>query len=312
MRKIAKEFFLLSAATAFAVAASPALAAVVAGGPPIAYALNSGNTFTVTLSNPDGTGKASVYTSANKTYIAQVDIRPGGNELAILESSVAGGQGVLKIVRYSNAGVRTGLTTVDSGNCQNLGVDYHPTDGSLLVSRYCNNAAIQEVRVYHPAANSWDSDPLVQVTNGNPDKSAGMVRWLGDGSGFLWVVSDTSVGGRIDRHMLSNPYAPVTVYSTGRADQPNWFDVAHCTGALDSSCEKMLVTDISGQIHLVAFDDFGGSDHGVLYSNAADGHYSPDNAHVLWRLQVKGGYQLKIDNGVFVSKGTFGGKDWRQ
>jgi hypothetical protein len=299
----------LSAAALFAVAASPSNAAP--GGAPIAYALNSGNTFTVTLSNPDGTGKAGVYTSANKSNIVQVEMRPGGNQMAIIETSPTS-VGTLKIINYSDAGVRTGLTTVNSGNCQILGVDYHPSDGSLIASRYCDRAAIQEVRRYFPTTNAWAGDPMVQVTNGNPDKSAGMVRWLGDGSGFLWVVSDISAGGRIERHMLSNPYAPVTLYTTGSAAQPSWFDVAHCSGALDSSCAKMLVTNQSGVIHLVIFDDFGGTDQGGLYSNAADGHYSPDNAHVLWRLQSKAGYQLKIDNGVLVSKGGFGGKDWRQ
>lgn len=311
MGKLTKTWMLFCAAALFA-SASPA-AAATPGGPPIAYAVNSANAFAVTLTNPDGSGKANVYTTASKTTITEVDVRPDGNQMAILETSIAAGQGVLKIVNYSDAGVRTGVTTVDRGGCMILGVDYHPTNGTLLVSRYCNGAAIQEVRVYDPASNSWATDPLVQVTNGNPDKAAGMVRWLGDGSGFLWVVSDTSIGGRIQRHNLSNPYAPVTLYSTGSLDQPQWFDVAHCSGSLDSSCSKMLVTVPSGVIHLVTFDDFGGTDQGAIFPiNSTDGHYSPDNAHILWRLQTKGGTQLKIDNNVFVSKGTIGGKDWRQ
>jgi hypothetical protein len=309
MRTPARSFSYLVSAIALA-ASSPAIAA--AGGAPIAYALNSGNTFTVTLSNPDGTAKASVYTSGTKANIIQVEMRPGGNQMAIIERSPTS-VGTLKIINYSDAGVRTGVTTVDSGGCQILGVDYHPTDGSLLVSRYCNGAAIQEVRNYFPATNIWAGDPMVQVTNGNPDKSAGMVRWLGDGSGFLWVVSDTTVGGRIERRMLSNPSAPLTLYSTGTADQPQWFDVAHCSGALDSTCGKMLVTIPSGVIHLVTFDDFGGTDQGALFpANSTDGHYSPDNAHILWRQQTKAGYQLMIDNGALVAKGGFGGKDWRQ
>ena len=193
--------------------------------------------------------------------------------------------------------------------CTAQGVDYHPSDGSLLVARYCNQAAIQEVRRYFPAANSWAGDPLFGVTDGNPDKAAGKVRWLGDGSGFLWAEADTTNGARIERHSLANPYSPVTIYRTGSLSLPQWFDVARCAGALGPDCAKLLVTDQAGGIHLVTFDDFGGTDQGTLFTSAADGHYSPDNAHILWRLQVKSGYQLKIDNQLFAKAG--GAKDWR-
>ena len=113
--------------------------------------------------------------------------------------------------------------------------------------------------------------------------------------------------------MLSNPYAPVTLYKTGSLSLPTWFDVARCAGALDSICSKMLVTTPSGVLHLVTFDDFGGIDQGALYrANSTDGHFSSDNSHILWRLQDRQRYHLKIDNTVFLSKGGTGVKDWRQ
>lgn len=297
--------FLLASA---AFAADPASAAP--GGPSIAYALESGSTQSIYLQNQDGSGKVKVYTGGNKVRIVQIDVRPGGNQLALIETSVSGGQGVLKMINYSDAGVAQQAFTIAEPGCTAQGVDYHPSDGSMLVSRYCNSAEIQEVRRF--ANGAWDADGLFGVTNGNPSKAAGFVRWLGDGSGFLWAAADTTTGGGIQRHNLSNPSAPRRIYSTGSLSLPSWFDVAHCLGPLDASCSKLLVTDQAGQIHSVTFDDFGWADRGILYSSASDGHYAPDNSQVLWRQQVKSSYQLKIDNQNFGAKGTYTAKDWRQ
>jgi hypothetical protein len=295
---------ILSAATV-AIAASPALAA--AGGPQIAYAATSGSTQSIYLANADGSGTVKLYTTGNKVGIGQLDMRPGGNQMAIVENSIAGGQGILKIIDYSDAGVRQAVTTVAEPGCTAQGVDYHPSNGSLLVARYCNQANIQEVRVY--ANGAWAADPLFGYTNGNPDKAAGKVRWLGDGSGFLWAEGDTTNGARIDRHSLANPYSPVTIYAADGLALAQWFDVARCAGALDASCSKVLVTNGSGQIHLITFDDFGGTDQATLFTSAADGHYSPDNAHILWRQQIKSGYQLRIDTQIYAK--ASGAKDWR-
>ena len=303
MGKLNRTSALLAASAA--LVAAPAAAAI--GGPEIAYTVASGSTQSIYLANRDGSGTAKLYTTGNKVNVAQVDVRPGGNQLAIIESSVAGGQGVLKIINYSDAGSLQSVTTIAQPGCTALGVDYHPNDGSLLVSRYCNSAEIQEVRRY--ASGAWDSSPLFGVTNGNPSKAAGYVRWLGDGSGFLWAVGDTTNGGGIQRHNLSNPSAPTRIYSTGTLSLPTWFDVARCVGPLDASCAKLLVTTQGGLIRLVTFTDFGGTDQGTLYSSAADGHYSPDNSRILWRQQIKSGYQLKIDDQLFLK--ASGAKDWR-
>lgn len=290
-------------------AASPA--AAVTGGPPIAYAFNGGKTIDVYLSNADGSGKVKVYSTTSKNNLWQIDVRPGGNQLALVENlSPPSIQGTIKIISYSDSGAVTNVSAISPGNCQVLGIDYHPTDGSLLVSRYCNQASVIEVR--RLVNGVYDSSPIVTLSN-DGNSAAGYVRWLGDGSGFLWAFATTPQGGRIERHMLSNPYAPVTVYQTGDFSLPNWLDVARCTGALDSSCSKILVTTRAGQLQFVAFDDFGGSSPVDLFTkNSVDGHYSPDNGHILWRYQTHSGYQLMIDNGVFVSKGATGVKDWRQ
>lgn len=294
---------LCSIAAASFAATSPALAAV--GGPPIAYALTSGNTQSIYLANPDGSGTVKVYTTASKVNIAQIDIRPGGNELAFIEGSQSS-LGTLKILRYTDSGGRVSLTTVDSGaGCYVNGVDYHPTDGSLLVSRHCPPSTEDAVRY---AGGAYDSTPLVSRTN----MFGGKVRWINDGSGFLWAVNDESgTGGRIDHFDLGNTGAPVTVWRSGSNGVPNFFDVQRCGPS--QTCDKMLVTTpYGGEIHEVSLSG-GGTDLGMLYGpNTSDGHYSPDNAHILWWRQVQGQSSIMIDNKVLVKGGGFGSKDWRQ
>jgi len=292
---------ILSSGALVLATASPALAA--GGGPPIAYVVVSGGTNDLYLSNSDGTGKVKLYSSGNKVGIIHVDIRPGGNQLAIIEQSVAGGLGTLKIINYSDAGARQSVTTVDSGaSCYVNGADYHPTDGSLLVSRHCPPSTVEVVRY---SGGAYDSTPLASF---NGDVFGGKVRWINDGSGFLWVVGDSGGGGHIDHYDLSNTAAPVTVWSSGSYSVPNWFDVQRCGPS--QTCDRMLVTTPGGEVHEVSFSG-GGSDLRTLYTNAgSDAHYSPDNAHVLWRQQLRNGTNMMIDNTIFVKGG--GSKDWRQ
>lgn len=285
--------------------ASPALSAT--GGPGIAYSIQSGSTYSIYLVNPDGTGTVKLYTAPVKTNIVELDMRPGGNELAIIEGSAA--RNSLKIITYTDAGARTSVNAVPMDGCTATGIDYHPSgDGSLIVARYCGAAQDLEIRRF--ANGAFDSSPIVTLGTG-VDNAMGQIRWLGDGSGFLLAYTNTTSGARIQRHELSNPSAPVTVWSMGSPSSlPSWFDVARCSGALDSSCSKFLYTDASWNLHRVHFDDFGGTDEGVLMAGA-DGHYSPDNSHILYRVSNKTSQQLKIDSNLLVAKGTFSGKDWR-
>jgi len=299
MGQIIKASTLLCACALFA-AASPA--AAVPGGPAIAYALTSGQTQSIYLANPDGTGTVKLYTTGSKVGISELDIRPGGNQMAIIESSSAS-LGVLKIINYSDAGVRQSVTTVASGaSCYVNGVDYHPTDGSLLVSRHCP-PSVEDLVVYSGGA--YSSTPLVSYTG----IFGGKVRWTNDGNGFLWAVGDAAAGGRIDLYDLNNTAAPVTVWRSGSNGVPNSFDVQRCGPS--HSCDKMLVTTpYGGEIHEANFTA-GGTDLRTVYTSAwNDAHYSPENAHILWARQVQGQSSIMIDNKVFV-KGV-GTKDWRQ
>src|SRR5205085_939719 len=181
-------------------------------------------------------------------------------------------------------------------------------DGSMIVARYCGAAQNLEVRRFTNGA--FESSPIITLGTG-VDSAMGPIRWLGDGSGFLLAYDSSSGGVQIQRRDSSNPSAPVTVWSMANPSSlPNWFDVARCSGALDASCSKFLYTDQSGSLHRVHFDSFGGIDEGVLMAGA-DGHYSPDNSHILYRVSNTTSQQLKIDGTALVSKGTFAGKDWR-
>src|SRR5205085_3105474 len=137
----------------------------------------------------------------------QIDVRPGGNQLALVENvSPPSIYGTIKIISYSDTGAVSNITSIAPGPCQVLGIDYHPTDGSLLVSRYCNQAAIIEVRSL--VDGTYAGAPLITLNN-DGNSAAGYVRWLGDGSGVLWAFGTVSGGAHIERHLLSNPYAPV-------------------------------------------------------------------------------------------------------
>src|SRR3982751_3191869 len=80
MGKITQALISISAA---ALLASGSPAAAVPGGPPIAYAVNGGSTIDVYLSNADGSGKVKVYSTSSKHNLWQIDVRPGGNQLAL-------------------------------------------------------------------------------------------------------------------------------------------------------------------------------------------------------------------------------------
>ena len=230
-----------------------------------------------------------------------IDIDPTSNRLVITESSSKG----LKLITYNDAGVRQSVTSVNPDGCFVQGIDFHPTDGSLLVSRYCQATSVLEVRRYTSAG--YDSSALYNA--GDPQTDAiGTVRWIGDGSGFLLQHGNVSSGGHIQRHNLSNPSAPVDVwFNSDFTKGYQSFDVARCPSSID--CTKLVASD--GQnLYEVNFDDFGGSAP-VLLRAGNDGHYSPNNSQILYRIAAKSGQQLMIDSTTLVSKISAGAKDWR-
>jgi hypothetical protein len=289
---------------AIATIAAPAEAA----GPPIAYGKLSGTSYNLYLTNPNGTGTIKLYTGPAKNSL-NVDMNPavsgGVNELAVVESRNTG----FKIIRYSDAGVKQPIQTV-ADSCFIDSLDYHPSNGSLLIIRRCNNPQLVEIRI-------WDNGnygDVITSTDGQND-SYSNARWLGDGSGFLVRYGSATDGVEIQRRNMSNPNAFTRVWHSSNLSAISAFEPARCAGALDSSCMKFLYQ--SGlEIREASFTDTGpspGTDP-VLVQNGVLGRYSPDNNRVLYRVQVKGGDALNISNPTqtLAPKATYNGWDWRK
>jgi len=281
--------------------ASLAFPAMAAAAPPIAYTNAAGSNVDLYLINPNGSGKVLLYSSPNKSNIGIVDMDPASNRLVITESASKG----FKIITYNAAGVRQSVTAVNPDNCFVQGIDFHPTDGSLIVSRYCQATNVIEVRRWTSAG--YDAAALFNA--GDPQTSAiSVVRWLGDGSSFLLYYGNVTTGGHIQRHSLSNPSAPVDVWCNPDYTKGfQTFDVARCSASVD--CSKLVATDRLN-LYEIDFDDFGGSDP-VLLRAGNDGHYSPDNSQMLYLLPARSGQQLMVDSTTLVSKLSTGPKDWR-
>src|SRR5690242_14249326 len=184
--------FVALAATSAAAISVPALAA-----PPIAYTKEAGTKYEVYLTNPNGSGTVKLFTSAARNAIGVLDMNPAANEIAIAESRATG----FKIIRYTDAGLPGTVTTFDDG-CYVRYLDYHPSDGSLLVNRQCLNPQTVEIRVWR---NGAYQDPILSTDGMNDSYS--QVRWLGDGSGFLVAYSGVGIGARIQRRNILSPSA---------------------------------------------------------------------------------------------------------
>ena len=123
----------------------------------------------------------------------------------------------------------------------------------------------------------------------------------------MWA--DTVQHRRIDRYMLSNLGARVTVAplpASANAD----FDTARCAGPSIVSCWALAYDDGTGHIHKLHFSSMGYADDGT--QAGATPHYSPDNSQLLYRLQSKTNFLLKVDSFSIISRGTVkSGVDWR-
>jgi len=284
---------------ASAALALPAMADAV---PTIAYSNTAGSNADLYLINPDGSGKVLLYSTPTRTNIGMIDMDPNSNRLVITESRSKG----FKIITYSATGVRQSVTNVDPDGCDVQGIDFHPTDGSLIVSRYCQPTSVLEVRRW-TSSGGYDSNALFNA--GSPqDNAITTVRWLGDGSGFLLYYANVTTGGHIGRHPIANPSAPVDVWHIADYTKGfGTFDVARCAPSVD--CTRLVASD-QQNLYEINFDDFGGQAP-VLLRAGLDGHYSPNSSQMLYRIPAKKDQQLMIDSTVLVSKVSIGAKDWR-
>ena len=288
-------FNLLTAVSALTCAATAAAA------PSIAY--SDGRD--VFLTSPTGTGTVKVWGGPAKMAVTGLDFDPSSDRIAVL-----GTDRILRIVAYNSAGVMQTVTPIPTDNCIINGFDFHPSDGRLLVSRWCNATNSLEVRIY---ANGGYSGTIGSY--GDPFSNAiSVVRWTPEGDGFfIGHVSGTGPA-KIERRSLALPDAPLTIWSRSGAALPSEFDTARCPNGVDSSCSKLVLTD-GITIYAVPYDGFGGGTPVAVVNNGVRGHYSPDNGEIVFKSQVRNGYQLKVSGAsatrTIVSKGDVGAIDWR-
>lgn len=130
-------------------APTPALAGI---GPEIAYQEQHQNGDEIYLINPDGTGRSLVFKGPSKYFVSNLDMRPGGGELAVALRTR------LFIVDYDDRGVKTSSREIKlpTTGCNTGALDYHPSDGSLLVGQACGSS---NSKVYRLAAGATSFDP---------------------------------------------------------------------------------------------------------------------------------------------------------
>ena len=146
---------ILSCASAL-LATSPAIAGV---GPEIAYQEQHQNGDEIYLINPDGSGRSLVFKGPSKFFVSSLDMRPGGGELAV------GLRTRLFIVDYDSRGVKTSSREIGmpTPGCNVGTLDYHPSDGSLIMSQACGSSNSKIYRL--PAgASVFDPTPLLSVS----------------------------------------------------------------------------------------------------------------------------------------------------
>jgi len=284
-----------------AVTALLSSAATAVAAPPVAYSIGKD----VFLTSPTGTGTVKVWSGPGKMAVSGLDFDPSSNRIAVL-----GTDRIIRIVSYSASGVGGAVTTIPADGCVPNGFDFHPTDGSLLISRWCSSTDSLEVRRY---ANGGLSGTIGSYGNG-VNNAISVIRWTPDGTGFFIGRMSGSGPATIERRSLALPDAPQTVWSrTGGGALPGWFDIARCASG-DANCSKLIVTDAS-TISAVPYDSFGGGTPVTLVNPGVNGHYSPDNNEVLYKWQLRNSYQLYVKGSggtrTIVSKGDVGALDWR-
>ena len=258
------------------------IAAATSAAPPIAYSkVGTGGADEVWLVNPDGTGATRVYRGTAKTTLFNVDVRPGGGQVAFIES-YQGANYRIKVVSYDVNGVTLSTTTVPQpSGCTNNGLDFR-SDGLLLFSQLCNRSTSNSI-------DTWDGSTVTPVlANLGQNDTPWQVRWLPDGSGFLWrSIGLPATPQQLRESSLNNPSAWTVLWNLGSTPSIGWFDAAHQSNAI-------LVT-YSGppaQVLKYPFDPISGVGSSTQLASGTDGHYSPDDSQIVYRFQTKNGYNL--------------------
>lgn len=265
--------------------------------PPIAYAKVSGNANEVWLANPDGSGARRIYSASSKIGISFLDVRPGGGQLAIVEN-----RNSIRLIDYDPSGLPTGSSQVPvASGCQIQGLDYHPANGSLLFSESCAGGSDKRIELF---AGGQVQDVIAPLS-----VTPFEVRWLRDGSGFLWRAVSGGTGQQLRKSDAANPSADTLLWQMPFGQTLQSIDVGHTT-------DSFLLTwsGPPAYVYRYNFDFTGVTNEGVVASGQ-NGHYSPDDTSILYRVQTKSAYNLVISGPQgtrTVASGTIGVSDWQQ
>ncbi len=259
--------------------AVPANAAGI--GPEIAYS-TWGTRPTVYLMNPDGSGRRLIYTGARNTRIGSVDMKPGGGEVSFYETTgnLLNAPGSLKTVQYEEVG-KAGRVTRSVPGCR-YSIDYHPSDGSLLMID-CN-------RQLQTLAQNSSSPANVSVSG-----EVRRARWLSGGEDFIYSANDK----------LWRRYATGVSEEVLTSSSHDFFATAHSS--------NMALGTVSTRIDLI---DVNGKSVTTGIEIGECPHFSPDDTMFVYMANfgkqlmmrsVTGGQPTPIGR-----KASYSSVDWRK
>ena len=208
-RSVIAAIFLSSGVAATAPAQTP-------GGPPIAYVKRVSNGDEIYLVNDDKTGLIRLYKAPSKITITQLDLRPGGGEIAFLE-----GYTKLKMMAFDDhgrpeAGNPRTIRTVSSP-CTVESPDYHPTDGRLLFVEGCGRN--RAVRTVQPGSGSADDSPLIA------DVAVYRARWSRLADAVYYVGLRSGAGSSDPTYLYRYPIGGSGAAELGLLNEWTTFDI---------------------------------------------------------------------------------------
>jgi len=277
--------------------------AQTAGGPPIAY-VKAGGSQEIYLVNVNGSGATRLYTAPRKTGIASLDLRPGGNEIAFVETA-SGKPRVLKVLKFSNAGVKLGEPVTVPNLCAPDYVDYNPVASeppTVLISEVCNGIkSIISIRTDGSGRTVLQQGPEANFYVGQP-------RWLKDGVSYVYVQALDS--NPTQQRLCRNACDAGAGELLWTGQQVIWLDVGH-------NDNRILFNPGNSEMKMIN-GDTGADLTPSPFISGTGGHFSPDGRYVLFETphMASGDYLHIYDTATGLasrisSKGEYGPTDWR-
>ena len=294
--------FFLAAAAAGALSITSANAQTT-GGPTIAY-VKVGGTQEIYLVNPNGSGSTRLYTVPKKTGIASLDLRPGGNEIAFVETA-SGKPRVLKILKFNIAGVKLGEPVTVPNLCAPDYVDYNPVASeppTVIISEVCNRIkSIISIRTDGTGRTVLQQGPEANVYVAQP-------RWLKDGVSYVYVRALDS--NPTQQQLCRNACDPGSGELLWTGQQVTWIDVGR-------SDNRILFTGGNSQMKMID-GDTGADLTPTPFISGTGGHFSPDGRYILFETpHLASGDFLHIYDRTtglasrLTAKSEYGPTDWR-